>query len=166
MFELEALLPRAAAVVDRARALGVMIASAESCTGGLVSGLLTAVPGSSDVFERGFVTYSNAAKIEMLGVDAPTLARVGAVSSEVAQAMAHGALMHSRADLAVSITGIAGPGGGSPDKPVGLVHFGFARRPREIRSLERRFGDLGRDAVRVASVDQALRLVEEAIGLA
>ena len=166
MLDLAALLPRAAAVIDRARDSGLMIATAESCTGGLVAGLLTAVAGSSTVFDRGFVTYSNDAKSEMLSVDTTLLERHGAVSAETAAAMARGALMRSRADLAVAITGIAGPGGGSADKPVGLVHFASARRPNGVVTVERRFGDIGREAVRAASVEQALRLLEEALGIA
>src|SRR5499427_4160717 len=114
------------ALLDLCRAKRLMIATAESCTGGLVAAMLTEIPGSSDVLERGFVTYSNAAKTAMLGVPADVIARFGAVSRETAGAMAQGALTHSPADLAVSITGIAGPGGGSPDKPVGLVHFAAA----------------------------------------
>jgi nicotinamide-nucleotide amidase len=166
MLDLADLLPRATAVIERARASGLMIATAESCTGGLVAGLLTAVPGSSAVVDRGFVTYSNDAKEEMLGVSPATLERVGAVSAETAAEMATGALAHGRARLAVSITGIAGPGGGSADKPVGLVHFGLARDGAPVRTVERRFGDLGRDAVRLAGVEQALRLLEEALGIA
>ena len=166
MLDLATLVPRAAALIERAAAEGVMIATAESCTGGLVAGLLTSVAGSSAVVDRGFVTYSNEAKQEMLAVYGTTLERHGAVSAETAAEMARGALARSRADLAVSITGIAGPGGGSTDKPVGLVHFALARRPDGVRTVERRFGDIGRDEVRLASVDQALALLEEAVGLA
>jgi nicotinamide-nucleotide amidase len=161
-----ALVARATRIVAHATANRRMIATAESCTGGLVAGVLTAVPGSSEVFERGFVTYSNAAKVEMLSVDATTLDRHGAVSTEVAAEMARGALARSRADLAVSVTGIAGPGGGNDAKPVGLVHFALAHRPNGIVAVERRFGDLGRDGVRTASVDQALALIEQALGIA
>src|SRR5690349_19091539 len=114
-----ALLARAEKLLVDARAKGFKIATAESCTGGLVAGLLTEIPGSSDVVERGFVTYSNEAKAELLGVPHPTLEAHGAVSEQTARAMAQGALKHSRADLAVAVTGIAGPGGGSADKPVG-----------------------------------------------
>ncbi|MDK9695990.1 MAG: CinA family protein [Siculibacillus sp.] len=156
---------RAARLIEYAKAGRSMIATAESCTGGLLSGLLTAAAGASDVLERGFVTYSNAAKVEMLGVDEATLERHGAVSSEVAAAMARGALFRSRADIAVSITGIAGPGGGSADKPVGLVHLALARRPNGILTVECRFGDIGRDAVRMASIDRALTLLETAVGI-
>jgi nicotinamide-nucleotide amidase len=165
MLELAAFVDRATRIVERATARRVMIATAESCTGGLLSSVITAVPGSSEVLDRGFVTYSNAAKVDMLGVDATTLDSLGAVSAEVAGQMARGALTRSRADLAVSVTGIAGPGGGSAAKPVGLVHFGLARRPNGVVTVERRFGDLGRDAVRMASLDQALAMLEEALGL-
>ena len=166
MLDLAALVSRATCVVERAAATHTMIATAESCTGGLVAGLLTSVPGSSAVVDRGFVTYSNEAKQEMLAVDGATLERHGAVSAETAAEMARGALARSRADIAVSITGIAGPGGGSAEKPIGLVHFALARRPNGMKTVERRFGDIGRDAVRLASVEQALRLIEEALGMA
>ena len=143
----------------------ILTATAESCTGGKIIALLTNIPGSSSMVDRGFVTYSNEAKVQMLGVDAAAIDAHGAVSAEVAGEMARGALSRSRADLAVSVTGIAGPGGGSAAKPVGLVHFGLARRPNGVVTVERRFGDLGRDAVRMASLDQALALLEEALGL-
>jgi nicotinamide-nucleotide amidase len=156
------LLPRAAALLDLCKAKRLMIATAESCTGGLVAGLLTEVPGSSAVVERGFVTYSNEAKAEAIGVPMALIAAHGAVSEPVAQAMAEGALARSRADLAVAITGIAGPGGGSEAKPVGLVHFGIAVRGGETRHLERRYGDLGRAAIRARAVADALELLEEA----
>jgi len=165
MVDLSSLVPRATAVVERATAAGLMIATAESCTGGLVAGLITSVPGSSAVLDRGFVTYSNPAKMEMLSVDPATLERHGAVSRQTAAEMARGALMRSRADLAIAVTGIAGPGGGSDDKPVGLVHFALARRPNGIHTVERRFGDIGRDAVRLSSIDEALALLEEALGI-
>lgn len=148
-------------LLDVCRARGLRIATAESCTGGLVAGALTEIPGSSDVVERGFVVYSNAAKETMLGVPAATLKRYGAVSEQTAIAMAAGALKNSQADLTVSITGIAGPGGGSKQKPVGLVHFAAAAR--DGRSLHRRrlFGKIGRRRVRERSVIQALALLEE-----
>jgi len=148
-------------LLDVCRARGLRIATAESCTGGLVAGALTEIPGSSDVVERGFVVYSNAAKEAMLGVPAATLKRYGAVSEQTAIAMAAGALKNSLADLTVSITGIAGPGGGSKQKPVGLVHFAAAAR--DGRSLHRRrlFGKIGRRRVRERSVIQALALLEE-----
>ena len=122
----EALLPRVAALGDALRARGWMLASAESCTGGLIAAACTGVAGSSDWFERGFVTYSNEAKTDLLGVPAPLIDRHGAVSAEVAQAMAEGALARSRAQIAVAVTGIAGPGGATPDKPVGTVWLALA----------------------------------------
>ncbi len=140
-----------------------MVATAESCTGGLIAALLTEIPGSSSVVERGFVVYSNAAKEELLAVPASTLARYGAVSEETARAMAEGALKASRADIAVSVTGIAGPDGGTAAKPVGLVHFACARRGGPTIAREERFGDIGRYAVRVASVRVGLDLLEGAI---
>jgi nicotinamide-nucleotide amidase len=147
-------------VLNACRRAGVMLATAESCTGGLVAGALTAIPGSSDVVERGFVTYSNDAKMEMLGVPEALLRAFGAVSEPVARAMAEGALARSRAQIAVSITGVAGPGGGTPDKPVGLVHFGLARKDKPTIAMHRIYpGD--RDAVRRQSVEQALTLVLE-----
>ncbi len=153
---------RAADLVARARAAGVMIATAESCTGGLVSGAITDVPGSSDVFDRGFVTYSNAAKEAMLGVRPVTLAAYGAVSEEVAREMAEGALARSDAGLAVSITGIAGPGG-SEHKPEGRVCFGLATLGRPTRAESVDFGALGRDRVRAESVARAIGLLTEAL---
>lgn len=150
-------------LVADAEAKGVRIATAESCTGGLVAGLLTAVAGSSAVVERGFVTYSNRAKEEMLGVPGDLIADFGAVSEPVARFMAEGALNESHAHLAVSITGIAGPGGGTPMKPVGLVHFATARSNRAIRHEEHRFGDLGREAVRLEAVRVALRMLAEGL---
>ncbi|HEY3813862.1 MAG TPA: CinA family protein [Caulobacteraceae bacterium] len=154
----------ARAVLDRARARGWTLAAAESCTGGLVVGALTEIAGSSDVVDRGFVTYSNAAKSEMLGVDAALIERVGAVSEEVARAMAEGAVARSGANLAVSITGIAGPGGGSADKPVGLVHFATAVRGGETLHLRRQFGERERAAVRSAAVDVSLAMLLERLG--
>ncbi len=153
-------LTRAAEIVARAAAKGLKIATAESCTGGLVAALLTEIAGSSAVVDRGFVTYSNNAKIAMLNVPADLIAELGAVSGEVAIAMALGALDAAQVDIAVAITGIAGPGGGSAAKPVGLVHFAASRGGEPILAVERRFGDLGRAAIRLASVDQALDLIE------
>ena len=150
-------------VVEAATARGRAIATAESCTGGLVSGALTAVAGSSAVVERGFVTYSNAAKAELLGVPAELIDRHGAVSEPVARAMTEGALVHSAAAVSVAVTGIAGPGGGSPDKPVGLVHFAAAG-PGGLVHVEHRFGDIGREAVRLASVGVALDLLLDRMG--
>jgi nicotinamide-nucleotide amidase len=140
------------------RARGLKVATAESCTGGLVAGALTEIAGSSDVVDRGFVTYSNAAKA-MLGVTAATLKRYGAVSAETAAAMAAGALKNSEADITVAITGIAGPGGGSAQKPVGLVHFAAASRDGRHLAVHRRFGKIGRRRVRERSVAQALALL-------
>ncbi|BAU91714.1 competence/damage-inducible protein CinA [Methylorubrum populi] len=155
-----ALLARAEALVRAYAAVDRKIATAESCTGGLVAGLLTAVPGSSAVVERGFVTYSNEAKAESIGVPMDLIAAHGAVSEPVARAMAEGALEASRADVALSVTGIAGPGGGSETKPVGLVHFGLAVKGVPTRHVERRFGDPGRAEIRRLSVAEALSLLE------
>jgi nicotinamide-nucleotide amidase len=154
------LIERATALLTLCRDRGLKLATAESCTGGLVAGLLTEIPGSSAVVERGFVVYSNLAKRQLLGVPDATLARWGAVSAETALAMAHGALAHSAADLAVAITGVAGPDGGTAEKPVGLVHFAAARRGGEAQGLERRFGPLSRGAIRLAAVETALELFE------
>ena len=156
-----ALIERASALLKRYEARGLRIVTAESCTGGLVAALLTEVPGSSAVVDRGLVTYSNDAKIEMLGVSADLLAQHGAVSEEAARAMAEGVLRDSRADVAVAITGIAGPGGATDRKPVGLVHFALARH-QDTRTLERRYGDLGRALVRMKAVEDALTLLEAA----
>jgi len=155
---------RAASLIDTFRQTGLTVATAESCTGGLVSGFLTEVAGSSKVFERGFVTYSNEAKTELLGVPKEVLEEHGAVSEPVARSMAVGAIAASRADVAVSITGIAGPGGGSPGKPVGLVHFGAMKRFGVTAHREMRFGDLGRHQVRLESVAVALELLIETSG--
>lgn len=145
-------------LLARARYWGLRVATAESCTGGMVAAALTDVAGSSDVFERGFVTYSNSAKVELLGVSPETLAAHGAVSEAVAREMAEGALAHSAADLAVSITGIAGPGG-SEFKPEGRVCFGLARKGCETRVETVEFGALGRAKVRAAARDHALALL-------
>jgi nicotinamide-nucleotide amidase len=154
----------ARALLDLCRAKRLTIATAESCTGGLVAAMLTEIPGSSDVLERGFVTYSNAAKTEMLGVPVDVIARFGAVSRETAEAMAMGALAHSPAYLSVAITGIAGPGGGTPDKPVGLVHFAAAARGGRRLHEECRFGELGRSLVRIVSVRQAFMMLSVLAG--
>jgi nicotinamide-nucleotide amidase len=154
------LIKSAERILSLCRAGGFTIVTAESCTGGLVAATLTEISGSSDVFERGFVTYSNAAKEAMLGVPATILERYGAVSQETAEAMAAGALAHSPAHFAVAITGIAGPTGGSKDKPVGLVHFAAAARDGRRVHREKRFGDIGRRQVRLASVAEALALLE------
>jgi nicotinamide-nucleotide amidase len=156
----EAIRDAAARVLDACRARRLKVASAESCTGGLVAGALTEIPGSSDVFDLGFVTYSNAAKQRMLGVAAVILERHGAVSRQTAEAMAEGALAVSKADLAVAVTGIAGPGGGSPNKPVGLVHLAAAARDGERLHREKRYGDIGRSGVRQAAVAEALTMLE------
>ena len=150
-------------VVQAALKAGVMIATAESCTGGLVSGALTSVAGSSAVLDRGFVTYSNEAKAELLAVSEGLLVQFGAVSEPVARAMALGAVDHSRATASVSVTGIAGPGGGSSEKPVGLVHFAAVGPRGGMVHIERRFGDVGRDAVRLESVRVALALLLDAV---
>jgi nicotinamide-nucleotide amidase len=163
MSDLLPLVPLAAEIISAAKAAGLTIATAESCTAGLIVGTLTEIAGSSAVVDRGFVTYSNEAKTEMLGVPAELIARVGAVSEEVAIAMAAGSLARSRANLAVSVTGIAGPGGGTETKPVGLVHFGATRCGQPVRHLERRYGDIGRSEVRLATVRDALILLREMI---
>lgn len=156
---------RAAALLKAFEQKGLKIATAESCTGGLVAALLTEIAGSSAVVERGFVTYSNEAKTDLIGVPADLIAAHGAVSEPVARAMAEGALARSRADVAVGITGIAGPSGGTATKPVGLVHFGLARNGFATLHLERRYGDLGREAVRRSAVEDALALLERALTL-
>ena len=145
------------------RARGLKLATAESCTGGLISALVTAVPVVSDVFERGFVTYSNSAKIGLLGIDFDLLERYGAVSAETAAAMAEGALRGSAADVSLAVTGIAGPDGGTPEKPVGLVYLGLAVRGRPTRTRELRLGNPGRVAVRERTVVAALALLGEAL---
>jgi nicotinamide-nucleotide amidase len=142
------------------RARNIKLATAESCTGGLVAAALTDNPGSSDVFDRGFVTYSNAAKETMLGVSADTLKRFGAVSRETADAMAQGALARSDAAVAVAVTGIAGPGGGSEKKPVGLVHFAAATRDGRSVHREKRYGKIGRRRVRLRSAAEALAILQ------
>lgn len=160
MIDDPSLYARAQALLSAYEAAGLRIATAESCTGGLVAGLLTAVPGSSAVVERGFVTYSNAAKTGMLGVPADLIAAEGAVSEAVARAMAEGALARSEAQAAVAITGIAGPGGGGAHKPVGLVHLALAFQGEATTHLERRYGDLGRDEIRRRAIEDALGLLE------
>lgn len=150
----------AAQLLKACEAAGLMIATAESCTGGLIAGALTEIAGSSAVVDRGFVTYSNAAKQAMLGVPAAMISQHGAVSAEVAKAMAEGAIAASQADLAVAVTGVAGPGGGSPEKPVGLVHFGCARRGQETQLAHLVF-DGDRSAVRAQTVAKALAMLAE-----
>jgi nicotinamide-nucleotide amidase len=148
---------RAEALLEHCRRAGLRLATAESCTGGLIAGTLTDIAGSSDVVERGFVTYSNQAKIELLGVPADLIEEHGAVSAAVVRAMAEGALRRSPAELSVAVTGIAGPGGATPDKPVGLVFVAAARRGRPPR-VERRVFAGDRQAVRTAAVAAALDL--------
>ena len=159
-YDIQALARR---VVEQAVARGVMVAVAESCTGGLVAGALTAVPGSSAALDRGFVTYSNDAKTGMLGVPAELIQAHGAVSEAVARAMAEGVVRHSSARVSVAVTGVAGPGGGSPEKPVGLVHFA-AVGPVGVIHVEHRFGDIGREGVRLESVRTALGLLLDRLG--
>jgi nicotinamide-nucleotide amidase len=158
-----ALIEDARRLVDALRGRGLRLATAESCTGGLVVAALTEIPGASDVVERAFVTYSNAAKVGMLGVDFDLIVRHGAVSAEVALAMAAGALRASAAGIAVAVTGIAGPGGGSAEKPVGLVHLALAQTGLPTLHRERRFGDKGRSAVRMAAVAEALGLIRDGL---
>ena len=151
---------QAAELLEAARERGDLLATAESCTGGLLAATLTAIPGGSDVFERGFVTYSNTSKSELLGVPAWLIERHGSVSEDVARTMVGGALTHSRATLAVAITGIAGPGGGTPYKPVGLVHLAAARRDAPVLHHQLLLGDIGRNEIRRESVVQALALLD------
>jgi nicotinamide-nucleotide amidase len=160
------LIERAAALLQALRSQKRMLVTAESCTGGLIAGLFTEIAGSSDVVDRGFVTYSNAAKVECIGVPAGLIDRHGAVSREVALAMAEGALARiggGAEGLAVAVTGVAGPGGGSTEKPVGLVHIAVARHGRETLHRECRFGPIGRSNVRLATVEAALDLMTAAL---
>ena len=154
-----ALLRLAEIVLADARARKLRIATAESCTGGLIGGLLTEIPGSSDVFDRGFITYSNRAKQDMLDVPGDLIADQGAVSEAVARMMAEGAVANSNAHMAVAVTGIAGPGGGTALKPVGLVHIAACRENRSIIHEAHRFGDIGRSEVRIKTVEAALQLL-------
>ena len=163
MTDLAPVVPLARAVIELYTAAGLKIAVAESCTGGLIAGALTEIAGSSAVVDRGFVTYSDVAKTEMLGVPGELIARVGAVSREVALAMVAGALARSGAEVAIAVTGIAGPAGGTAEKPVGLVHFGVMRRGGPARHVVRTFPDQGRDAIRLAAVAEALGLLKELI---
>lgn len=157
------LITSATALLELCRSRGVMLATAESCTGGLIAATLTEVAGSSDVVDRGFVTYSNAAKRELLGVATDLIEEEGAVSEKVVRAMAKGALERSGADVTVAVSGVAGPGGGTEDKPVGLVHFAAARTGRPTLHRERRFGDIGRAEVRLESVAEAFALIEQVL---
>jgi nicotinamide-nucleotide amidase len=147
-------------IVEYLRQASIKLATAESCTGGLIGALLTEISGASDVYERGFITYSNDAKSELLGVPSTLINRYGAVSSEVALAMAEGALKNSKADMALSITGVAGPGGGSVQKPVGLVFFGLSQKGHSSVCVEKRFGALPRADIRLLAVRQALAMIK------
>jgi len=160
------LLDGAAALLDGLRKRDLRIATAESCTGGLLCGLLTEVPGASDSVERGFVTYSNDAKSALLGVEPVLIEREGAVSDAVARAMAEGALAHAPVDVAIAVTGIAGPSGGTESKPVGLVYLAVAIKGRPTEVREYRFGDLGRTAIRLATLEAALAMARTAVGAA
>lgn len=155
----------ASTIITSYRERGWMIATAESCTGGLIAGALTEIAGSSAVVDRGFVTYTNQAKMDLIGVSAATLEAFGAVSRETALQMVHGALMRSNAQVAVSVTGIAGPGGGSAEKPVGLVHLALKTRSGIIDHREMHFGEIGRDQVRLATVSTALEMLAAAVQL-
>lgn len=151
----------AQSVIEKAAQQGVMIATAESCTGGLIAGALTDIAGSSAVVDRGFITYSNDSKQEMLEVKAASLLKFGAVSEVVAKEMAFGALTHSKADLTVSVTGVAGPGGGTSEKPVGMVCFGFAEMGKAPVAETVIFDDKGRDYIRRMTVKHALKMLLE-----
>ena len=157
------LIADASRLLDACRFRALQLATAESCTGGLIASTLTEIPGASAVLDRGFVTYSNEAKISMLGVRAQLLAAHGAVSAEVARAMAEGALVHSEADIAIAVTGIAGPDGGSELKPVGLVHIAAARSGAETLHIERRYGALERATIRAMAARDALSLALQAV---
>jgi nicotinamide-nucleotide amidase len=153
------IIAEATALLEACRQRGILLATAESCTGGLLAATLTAIPGSSDVVDRAFVTYSNAAKSEMLGVPVWLIERHGAVSEDVARAMVGGALTHSRATLAVAVTGIAGPSGGTAEKPVGLVHLAAAVRDAPVSHERLLLGDIGRGEIRRESVRRGLALL-------
>jgi nicotinamide-nucleotide amidase len=163
MFD-QPLLDLARLTLDEARQRRLKIATAESCTGGLIAGLLTEIAGSSDVVERGFIVYSNRAKEEMLNVPGDLIADAGAVSEPVARMMAEGALAESRANIAVAVTGVAGPGGGTALKPVGLVHIAVARENKPIFHQAFRFGDLGRARIREQTIVEALGMLRKMIG--
>lgn len=162
MFD-EEVLKQAEKLISIAAAKNILLTTAESCTGGMVSSILTSIPGSSLVFDRGFVTYSNRAKQASLGVPWAMIDTYGAVSQQVANAMASGALKYSDADIAVSITGVAGPTGGTPEKPIGYVCFGLAKKGALTRNFEQRFGEVGRGQIRLLSVKMALSLLERAL---
>ncbi len=150
-------------LLDDLRRRGLKLVTAESCTGGLIAALLTEIPGSSDVFERGFVTYSNDSKVETIGVPRALIEQFGAVSREVAEAMAKGALAHSKADITISVTGVAGPGGGTDEKPVGLVYLTVLSPGRDATTKEYRFSVPSRGAIRMATVGEALSLIRQVI---
>ncbi|MCK3777728.1 CinA family protein [Ensifer sesbaniae] len=152
---------KAGEIIAELTARGLKVATAESCTGGLIAGALTEISGSSAVVDRGFVTYSNEAKVAMLGVEEATLAAHGAVSRQTAIEMVEGAVRHSAADFAVAVTGIAGPSGGSAEKPVGLVHLAASGRNGEMLHREMRYGDIGRSGIRLATVRTALDMLAE-----
>lgn len=158
-----ALLSLAKVVLADARAAKLRIVTAESCTGGLIAACLTEIPGSSDVLDRGFVVYSNRAKEDLLNVPGDLMADMGAVSEPVARAMAEGAIENSNAHLSIAVTGVAGPGGGTPLKPVGLVHIAAAREGRSILHEAHRFGDIGRTEIRLKTVEAALMLMQRLI---
>jgi nicotinamide-nucleotide amidase len=161
--KLSDLIHQAAGLLDRCRAHSIKLAAAESCTGGLLMVCLTEVPNSSDVVDRGFVTYSNAAKTDLLSIPPKLIERHGAVSEAVAHAMAEGALGNSDADIAVGVTGVAGPGGGSEEKPVGLVHIAAVHRNGKHQQIRCQFGDAGRAGVRYRAVEQAFKLIDSLI---
>jgi nicotinamide-nucleotide amidase len=165
MTDVSPLLPAATELIALCTSRGLKIATAESCTGGLIAAVLTEISGSSAVVDRGFVTYSNAAKTDLLGVPATLLddPNIGAVSEQTARAMAEGALKRSDAHLIVAVTGIAGPSGGRPEKPVGLVHFAAVRRGGQIHHREQRFGNIGRSEIRLATVREALAMLHSLI---
>ena len=162
MFEVD-LRNRASVLLQKCREKGVRLATVESCTGGLVSALLTDISGSSDVFDRAFVTYSNDAKTALVGVPADLIAEHGSVSRQVAISMAEGGMTRSKATLVIAITGVAGPGGGTKEKPVGLVHFAIAAQGKETEHQRCLFGDLGRKSIRQSSMHQALDMFEAAL---
>lgn len=159
----KAIIELATELLSKCRAANLKLATAESCTGGLISAALTEIAGSSDFFDRGFVTYSNDAKMQMLGVSAASLDRFGAVSQAVAKEMAYGALVNSMADVCVAVTGVAGPGGGTDDKPVGTVWIAVAEQGQSPEAKCMNFGDIGRDKVRAATVKAALEMMIERV---
>jgi nicotinamide-nucleotide amidase len=165
MTDVAPLLPAAKELIALCASRGLKIATAESCTGGLIAAVLTEISGSSAVVDRGFVTYSNAAKTDLLGVPAKLLddPNIGAVSEQTVRAMAEGALKRCDAHLVVAVTGIAGPSGGRPEKPVGLVHFAVVKRGGHLRHAEQRFGNIGRSEVRLATVREALAMLHSLI---